>query len=276
MSQVQSGYVEFNDTRTYYEMGGNPNGRTLVFLHAAMLDRRQYDAQFEAFASDYRVVRYDLRGAGNTDAPMPSPTPYSLVDDLHKLLAHLKIDKATLIGTSDGSQVALDFALTYLEQVEALVLTSASLGGYEMPGEPPPLVIQFAQAAQSGDFETAADAGVQMWLVGIERKPEAVAEATRQKGRAMIRQALDKTGTGLGEAKLIDPPAVGRLGEVKIPTLVIIGEHDHPAVQEMDRAIAQGIRGAEMIQLNTAHLPSLEAPDEFTNDVKVFLDRVLE
>lgn len=275
MTQVQTGYAEFNDTRTYYEIGGNPNGKILVFLHAGVTDNRLYDAQFAAFGADYRVVRYDMRGAGKTEAPIPSPAPYSLVDDLHELLAHLKIDQTTLIGTSLGAQTALDYALTHPENVEALVLTCATMSGAEMKGEPPPLIIQIGQAMQSGDVEKAAELGTQLWLVGIERKPEAVAETARTKARDMMRLAFGKTGEGLGEEKPIDPPAVGRLGEIQVPTLVIIGEHDHPAVQEMDRAIANGIPGAETIQLNTAHLPSLEAPDEYTNDVKVFLDKML-
>jgi pimeloyl-ACP methyl ester carboxylesterase len=275
MTQVQTGYAEFNDTKTYYEMGGNPNSKTLVFLPAAVADSGMYDGVFEAFAEDYHVLRYDLRGTGKTEAPIPSQTPYSFVDDLHRLLAYLKIDKAALIGTSNGGQVALDYALTYPEQVEALVLASSSLGGYEMQGEPPPLLMETIQAMQSGDFEKAADLGVQLHLAGSDRKLEAIPEATRQKTRAMIFQALQRTGAGLGDNKPIDPSAAKRLGEVKVPTLVIIDEHDHPAVQAMDQTIADGIPNAEAIKLNAGHLASIEMPDEFTNDVKVFLDRVL-
>lgn len=276
MSQTETGYVELNGTRTYYELGGNPNGKTLVFLHAAVTDSAMYDAQFAAFGQDYRVLRYDLRGAGKTEAPTPSPTPFSFVDDLHKLLAHLRIEKAALIGTSNGGEVALDYALARPEQVEALVLTSASVGGAEMQGEPPALVLQLGEAMQSGDIEKAADIGTQIWLVGMERKPDSVPEPVRTKTRAMMLQALQRTGKGLGDPQPIDPPAAKRLGEVNVPTLVIIGEHDHLAIQEMNHMLAAGIPGAETIQLNTAHLPSIEAPDEYSNDVKVFLDRVLK
>src|SRR5688572_3940229 len=84
MTQVQTGYAELNGTRTYYEIGGNPNGKTLVFLAAAVADSGMYDAQFAAFSADYRVLRYDLRGTGKTEAPIPSPTPFSFVDDLRE------------------------------------------------------------------------------------------------------------------------------------------------------------------------------------------------
>lgn len=276
MTQVQTGYAEFNNTRTYYELGGNPNGKTLVFLAAAVADSGMYATQFAAFARDYRVLRYDLRGTGKTEAPIPSETPFSFVDDLRQLLAHLHIDRVALIGTSNGGQVALDYALTYPEQVMALVLASASLGGYEMQGEPPALVFEIIQAMQAGDLEKAADLGLQMHLAGLDRKLDAIAEPTRQKTRAMMLQALQRTGSGLGEPQEIDPPAAQRLKEVQAPTLVIISEHDHPAVQAMDQLIAEGIPNAEAIKLNAGHLASIEIPDEFTNDVKVFLDRVLK
>ena len=275
MSQSETGSVELNGTKTYYEIGGNPNGKTLVFLAAAVADSAMYDAEFAAFGEDYRVLRYDLRGTGKTEAPIPAAVPFSFVDDLHKLLAHLQIDRAALIGTSNGGQVALDYGLTYPEQVTALVLASASLGGYEMQGEPPALMLEIMEAMQAGDYEKAADLGVQMHLAGFDRKLNAIAEPTRQKTRAMILQALQRTGSGLGDEQAIDPPAAQRLSEVQVPALIIISEHDHPAVQAMDQFIAEGIPNAEAIKLNAGHLASIEIPDEFTNDVKVFLDRAL-
>ena len=277
MDGLQTGYVNINDTRTYYEIGGKQEGEMLVFLHAGVTDRRLYDDQFEYFAPNYRVLRYDLRGAGNTEAPIPSAEPFSFVDDLRQLLAHLGIDRAALIGTSNGGQVALDYTLTYPNQVSALVLTCATISGYEMQGEPPALVMQVGEAMQKGDIERVADLGTQLWFVGINRTKDQVDAASFEKAREMIYQAFTRTGSGLGEEKGIRPPAVKRLDEVKVPTLVIVGTEDHPAVQEMDDLIAKEVPGARKVVMeNAAHLPSLEHPEHYTRIVAGFLDDSLK
>ncbi len=277
MDNLQSGYVNINDTRVYYELGGKADAETLVFLHAGVADRRLYDAQFEYFAPRYNVMRYDLRGAGNTEAPIPSETPFSFVDDLHQLLALLSIERAVLIGTSNGGQVALDYALTYPNQVSALILTCATISGYEMQGEPPELMKQVGEAMQQGDTERVADLGAQLWYVGINRTRDQVNEEGFEQARAMILQAFTRTGAGLGEERGIRPPAVKRLDEVKAPTLVIIGTEDHPAIREMDELIVEEVPDARKVVMeNTAHLPSLEHPEQYTRIVAEFLDDVLK
>jgi pimeloyl-ACP methyl ester carboxylesterase len=115
-----------------------------------------------------------------------------------------------------------------------------------------------------------------MHLAGLDRKLDDLPEATRRKTRAMMLQALQRTGSGLGEVAEIDPPAVKRLGEVKAPTLVIIDEYDHPAVQEMNQFMAEGIPGAETVRLKAGHLPSIDVPDEFTAAVGAFLAKALK
>ena len=278
MADVQTGYVEINGTRTYYEFGGKPDGETLVFLHAGVADHRMYDDQFAHFAPNYRVIRYDLRGAGNTEAPIPSPTPYSFIEDLRELLAYLNIERAALIGTSNGGMVSLNFALTYLEQVTALVLTCSGVTGYESPDyKPPELEEQILEAMKEGDTERVADLGTQMWLVGVNRTRDQVDPVLYSKAREMVRQAFIRTGQGLGEEITTRPPAVKRLHEVKTPTLVIVGAEDDPIVEEMSDQIVEQISGArKVVMQDTAHLPSLERPDEFNRILAEFLTDALK
>lgn len=278
MTDVQTSYVEINGARTYYEIGGISGGETLVFLHAGVADCRLYDAQFEFFAPHYRVMRYDLRGAGNTEAPIPSPEPYSFIDDLHELLAYLKIERAALIGTSNGGMVSLNFALTYPEQVTALVLTCSGVTGYEAPEyTAPEIEEQVFEAMKQGDVERVADLGTQMWFVGVNRTHDQVDGEAYAKAREMMRQAYIRTGQGLGEEVTTRPPAVKRLHEIKIPTLVIVGAEDIPILEEMSDQIVEQVPDArKVVMQDTAHLPSLEHPEQYTQIVAEFLNEALK
>jgi uncharacterized protein (TIGR02246 family) len=105
----------------YYEVKGE--GQPLILLHAGGMDSKMWDAQFDRLSQQFLVVRYDLRGFGRSSKP---EQPFYPVDDLHQLMRHLGIKRASLVGLSMGSGVALDFALEHPEMVEKLVLASLS------------------------------------------------------------------------------------------------------------------------------------------------------
>src|SRR5439155_21061235 len=123
MAVVQSGIAEVNGTKLYYEMAGR--GRVIVLLHGGAVDRRAWDDQFTEFAAKYKVIRYDLRGAGKSASP---DKPFSNSEDLYQLLRFLKVDKAYVIGISRGGGIAFDFTLEHPEMTGALVLVSSNLG----------------------------------------------------------------------------------------------------------------------------------------------------
>src|SRR6478735_352619 len=101
---VQGARLEVPGGSIVYDTAGS--GEPIVFLHGAFMDRRTWDRQFTFFAQKYRVIRYDLRPFGESTKP---ETAYVVPDDLLRLLDHLKIDRATLVGHSFGGAAALDF-----------------------------------------------------------------------------------------------------------------------------------------------------------------------
>src|SRR6516225_7683780 len=103
MSGTEAGYAEINGARIYYEIAGA--GQPVVFIHAGIADRRMWNAQFDAFAERYRVLRYDHRGMGTSSMP---PGPFALRDDLYALTRHFDLAPAVLIGCSMGGGAALD------------------------------------------------------------------------------------------------------------------------------------------------------------------------
>src|SRR5258708_19912421 len=119
--QSARGFAEVNGAKLYYEVRGA--GHPLVLLHEGIADSRMYDDQFNAFAQRYRVVRFDLRGFGQSDLP-PRDRPVALHEDLYGLLAFLLIKKTYMLGVSMSGAIPLDFPLPHPPIVDPLTLVA--------------------------------------------------------------------------------------------------------------------------------------------------------
>ncbi len=115
--QPQTGFLDTQGAPLYYEVAGT--GHPLLLIHAGVADSRMWDQQFQTFAQHYQVIRYDLRGFGQSSVPAG---PFANHKDTFALLEHLGIKQAHVIGISFGGLVALDFTLAFPEKVTALVL----------------------------------------------------------------------------------------------------------------------------------------------------------
>jgi 3-oxoadipate enol-lactonase len=266
----QSGMAEVNGTKLYYEVAGE--GHPLVLIHAGIADSRMWDDQFELFAQRYRVVRYDLRGYGKSEVP---PGLYALRDDLYALLTFLGISKAYLIGVSMGGGLAVDFALEHPDMVASLIPVCAGLGGFEQSATETEIAYwaEIVAAEKAGDSERVNEMEVHLWVDGLGRTPEQVNPTVRQRVREMNGLALAReTEASQAQPQRLDPPAVGRLAEIHVPTLVIIGDQDMSGIQQTAGKLASDIPGARQVVIHdAAHVPSMEQPDEFNRVVLDFL-----
>ncbi len=261
-----------NGARIYYETAGT--GTPLVLLHAGIANSRMWDAQFEALAQHYRVIRYDLRGYGQTTAPAQ---PYSHHDDLRALLDQLGVERAILIGSSNGGRAAMNFALAYPQRAAGLIMVCSTPGGFKYEGESPPIWEEIITAFEAGDLETTARLETQLWVVGTRRQPEDVPAVIRDLVTEMDLIALTKEVAGVGDEKGVEPPAAGRLDELHLPVLVLVGEMDSPATFAAGNLMLGLIAGARTVVISeTAHLPNMERPDEFNRVVLDFLRDVAQ
>lgn len=271
-NDAKTGYADVQGTRLYYEVAGA--GHPLILLHAGIANLHFWDDQWEPFARAYRVVRYDIRGYGKSRMP---PGPFNVRDDLHRLMAHLGIEHAYLMGASIGGGVVVDFALEYPAMVDALIPVVPGLSGGPPPTEEE--MRQFAAveremtaAREAGNLDLVDEITARLWVDGPTRTPEQVNPAVRQRVLQMLRDNRAAESEEEGEPVRLAPPARGRLGEIRVPTLVVLGDADLPGVLVDGDILAREIPGArKAVMHGVAHAPNMERPDEFNRIVLDFL-----
>ena len=269
-SDLSSGYASSGGAKLYFETAGE--GAALVFIHAGISDSRMWDPQFERFADRFKVVRYDHRSFGKSDFPNE---PYTLRDDLLNVLRHLGIEKAVLIGCSMGGGTAIDFALEHPGVVSALVLVGSGISGLNDPKYLSEDTIkywrQLMSVIQKGDLDKAREMDAKYWIDGSGRSPSEIAPVYRERAWQLHRENFSVERVARPESQLT-PPAIGRLTEIKAPTMVVIGDNDSEDLRTLADRLAAEISGARLAQMrNAAHLPSLEHPAEFNRLLEEFL-----
>ena len=245
-----------------YETAGS--GESVVFLHGAFMDRGAWDKQFSVFAKQFRVVRYDIRPFGESSRP---DKPYSAPDDLLRLVDHLQIARAHLIGHSFGGGVAIDFALVHPSRVASLTLVGAAPSGFVGPADEQKLVGAIFAAVKDGD-----DAIVNAWLKhpmwkASQRRPDVLKAI-----ESSTRRSLGAFRMTSAPFVALTPPAIGRLNEIKAPTLVVIGDNDTPGIRQASHLLAKQIPGATLRTVNGAdHALPLGWADELNDAALRFI-----
>ena len=236
----------------------------VVLIHAGIADRRMWNPQWRALTAERDVVRLDLRGFGESGEPRPGAQ--SAMADVIDALAALGIDRCMLVGASFGAGVAVEVTLTRPSLVDSLLLSAP---GGSLINDVTPDLRAFIDAEESaverGDLEAAVEANVRWWVDGPYRSPDAVAPAIRDQVRRMQRRAFEITaGWDDLEEQELDPPALERLAEVRVPTLVLVGALDLDAIVNTARHVTEGIPDAHLVEWpDTAHVPSMERPGDF-------------
>jgi len=258
--------TEVNGAKFHYEFSGK--GHPLILVHAGIADGRMWNDQFHVFEQQYQVLRYDRRGFGNTSMVARS---FSHHDDLYELLKFLKIERAFLVGCSQGAKTALDLSLEHPEMTAALVLVSPALGGFIYNGELPRQAKLLDLAEEAGDLDQVNELELQIWVDGPHRAPAQVDSSMRELVGEMNAIAL-RTPEGMGDEQALEPAAVNRLAEVRSPTLIITGDLDTPKTIAAADYLTENIIGARHVTMTgTAHLPNMEKPAEFNRHVLSFL-----
>lgn len=257
-------FVETNGTHLYYEEAGA--GTAVVLIHGFTLDTRMWDDQFLALAQHFRVIRYDLRGFGRS--ALPTDEPYSHVEDLLGLLDHLGIEQAALVALSKGGGVALDFVLSHPQRTRGLVLIDTILGGHAWSAQGSARDALVWQEARRGGIPAAKASWLAHPLFApAMRQPEVAARLTQ-----IVDDYSGWHFVSRNPEQHAQSPAIGRLHELTIPLLVIVGEHDLPDFLHIAAAIGQHAPDARTLVVPGAgHMANMEAPELVNGALLEFL-----
>jgi 3-oxoadipate enol-lactonase len=244
-------------------------GSALLLLHAGIADRRMWDDAWPMLVARHRVIRLDLRGYGET--PLPDG-PFVYAADAAALLGQLGVQRAHVLGVSMGAGVALDLALARPELVDRLVLVAPGLPGWEWGDAMNAFDEAETAALERGDLDDASWINVRFWVDGVQRPGGEADRSVRQRVFEMQKRAFEGDNENAEGGWLVSDRQ-SKLGEVRSPTLLIVGDLDQPDFLAMGRRMVEGIPGAQLeVMPGVAHLPPMEAPEAFSRLVLDFLE----
>ncbi|GGM13103.1 alpha/beta fold hydrolase [Micromonospora yangpuensis] len=261
--------IDVNGARLGYDDTGT--GTPLVLLHAGIADRRMWREQLLALADRHRVIVPDLRGYGESELPQ---TEFAHHDDVAALLAALDIPRAVLVGCSFGGAVAIDTALAHPERVAGLALFGTAVSGHEWSEETNDLWEELVGEVDPADLAANAAAEVRFWVVGPGRRPEQVDPGLLALAEEMDRRALAaELALSAVDLAELDPPAIGRLADLRVPVLVTAGAADVPEISRLaDRIAAEAPYALRHPDVPDAgHLLPLERPEAVNRILLDFL-----
>lgn len=239
---------------------------TVVFSHALGCDVSMWDPVANALAAGHRVICFDHRGHGDSDAPPGPYTMTAMAEDAARLLDALKAGPAVWVGLSLGGMVGQELALARPDLVKALVIAN-STSGYDAAGRE--AWAQRIAAIESGGLEAIADGAMQRWFSESFRAAQPAAVARWR------RRVVSNTPAGYIAAchAVAAHDTTARLPQLKLPTLVIAGALDLGTPVAMSQSIVERVPGARLLVIDeAAHLSVLEKPEVFTAALRDFID----
>jgi len=260
VEHIQKGFADVNGTRLYYEVAGE--GHPLVLNHGGLVDNHLWDDQFAEFARHFKVIRYDMRGYGDSGMIKNGMEPYSMERDLCSLLQYLDIRKTYVMGLSMGGSLSVDFTLQYPEMVDALITVGAGLSGFEEDNseELKAKFTEMEEAFKSGDIARSVEITLQIWTDGPFRTPTQVNPQVRERIRAMTTHNFERGDDEEVEPQHLELPAVDRLPEIHVPVLIIVGEEDVEFILSIADKLERDIVGAKkVIKLTSSDVDKLMA-----------------
>lgn len=257
--------IEANGIRVTYRLDGQPDAPVVMLSNSLMSNHSMWDPQMDALTESFRVLRYDTRGHGDTDAPAGPYSIQLLAEDAIALLDALNIKKVHFAGLSMGGMIGQFIGANYSERLHSLMLCDTAS---EMPT--PEMWNDRISSARDKGITALLDGTLKRWFTApfLSNDKEAV-----EKIAQMIRTT--DAGGYIGCASAVrDMSQTSILSRIKIPTVIIVGEDDPACTVEQSKVLEAHIDGAELIVLqNAAHLSNIEQTDAFNTAMMNFLNK---
>ena len=256
-------FVTIAGTTLHYQVEGAKTGTPIVFLNSLGSSLCIWDEVAARLGKSHPILRYDKAGHGLSDCP---PAAYSLRDHSHDLLGlldHLRIERAVLVGVSVGGMIALDFAASYAQRVQKLVLcdTGAKIGTAQSWNDR-------IAAVESNGLAAIAQAVLARWFTAdfIQNQP------AQYQGYANMLVRTPAQGYVATCAALRDGDLRTVVPGIQIPALVLCGDEDLATPPTLGQELASTLANASFALIEKAgHLPSIEQPSLLAEKILAFL-----
>ena len=259
--------IEVNGININYAVHGQ--GPELILIHGFGGNLTYWEPQVRAFSQKFRVITYDQRGCGDSEQPQSGFGFDDFVEELYQFMIALKVDKAYLLGFSQGGAIALLTATKHPEMVRALVLSNSTT--------------EFAAAMKPENKQMATSMITLLEKEGIAKYSEMFANMNfspglKERNQAvwdryyrMLLNARPETLIGIiNEGMEASPPSLD-LTKLKCPVLFIQGEYDPLVTPDRRERSHESIVGSQMVTLPVGHATAAEAPEEFNQAILEFL-----
>lgn len=256
--------ADLPDIALNYRIEGPDDGLPVVFVNSLGTDYRLWDQLLPLLPEGLRFVRYDKRGHGLSECPSPPYSMGTLVTDLERLLDHLVVRDAVIVGCSIGGLIAQGLAVKRLDQVRAMVLsnTGAKIGTQQMWADR-------IAAIEKGGIEVLADVVMERWF-----SKEFCATAELKAWRNMLVRTPAAGYIGCSHA-IAGTDFYTTTASLTLPTLAIAGSEDGSTPPDLVRETGALVKGSKFALIRGAgHLPMVEKPERFAEVLTAFLKEI--
>lgn len=255
--------MPFTAQATSYEIYGDKDKPTLIFIHGLGLSKRTWDDYIDAFRDDYQLVLYDLCGHGESGLPDKTPSLSVLSEQLYELCGYLELEKVHLIGFSLGGMINRRFAMDYPDHVASLIILNSP---HERSEDQQRLVEQRAKDTSDGGAAATIETTLERWFTSSFRQNNPT------KTQWVRQTVLDNHPQNYADHRFVLANGVLELirpnPPLDFPTLVMTCAHDTGSNVAMSEAIASEIENAELVIIpELQHLGLLERPDLFIRPI---------
>ena len=260
--------VVSNGCRFNVRTEGSSAAPWLMLSHSVATDLTMWDWVSDGLAEEFRILRYDTRGHGGSEAPAGDYTMNMLADDAAGILDALKIDKVHFLGLSLGGMTGLGLALNHPDRLASLIVADARAQanpGYSASWQ------QRSEAVARQGIECIVEANLERWFTERFRRND---PDTMDKVRAIIRRTSTVGYRGCAAA-LAGLSYGERLKDIRLPVLYLTGSDDQGAPPEAMKEMQQVTPGAHYVEIPDAgHISCIEQPEAFGEAVTRFLNTV--
>ena len=255
-------FADLPHARIHYELSGDPSHPPLVLSNSLGANLSMWDAQTLSFEKRFHLLRYDMRGHRESSSPPPPYSVAELAGDLLSLTDFVGMDRFHLCGLSVGGMIGMTLALQAPARLKKLVLcnTAVKIGTHDSWNA------RIETVRTKGMHEVAKTTPARWFTPAFQSSSPAVVAATLG-----ILESLDPEGYIGGCCAVRDFDAREEIAKIRVPTMVISGTHDPVTTPADGHFLADHIPGARYVELNAAHISSIEAAERLTAEVISFL-----